>query len=174
MSRWLLNISKDRESTTNSVPALSHPLLKKCVLMFRGNLLCLSLCSLPLVLSLKRAWLFTPSLQLFAHTNEIISVCSNEQRDLFYDLQSKKDASKTWSHKRPVEVKSDFSPWNFIPALRPNHFHMRSHNALQRPNHVTFSKQSYHPPTKQTIFVWQHLIAKPCSLAHIIFSILSS
>jgi len=53
VSRWLLNISKEGDSTASlgnlcqcSVTA------KKCFLMFRGNLLCLSLCPLPLVLSL--------------------------------------------------------------------------------------------------------------------------
>ena len=34
------------------VPGLSHPYSKKCFPMFRGNLLCFSVCPLPLVLSL--------------------------------------------------------------------------------------------------------------------------
>ena len=55
MSRWLLNISKDGGSTTslsNLCQCLVTCTVKKCFPMFGGNLLCFSVCTLPLVLSL--------------------------------------------------------------------------------------------------------------------------
>lgn len=51
MSRQLLNISKDVESTT-SLGNICQSLEWKNILVLRGNLLCLSLWPLPLVLSL--------------------------------------------------------------------------------------------------------------------------
>ncbi|KAK4817104.1 hypothetical protein QYF61_027967 [Mycteria americana] len=55
VSRWLLSGSKDGDSTT-SLGSLCQCLVihtgKKCFLRFRRNLLCFSLCPLPLVLSL--------------------------------------------------------------------------------------------------------------------------
>jgi len=48
------SISKDGDPTTSlgKLPQCSVTLtVKKCFLMFRGNLLCFSLCPLPLVLS---------------------------------------------------------------------------------------------------------------------------
>ena len=55
MSRRLLNLPKDGDSTTslgNLCQCLVTLTAKKCLLMFRANLLCFSLCPLPLVLSL--------------------------------------------------------------------------------------------------------------------------
>ena len=57
-SRWLLSISKDGNSTTplgNLCQCSATLAGKKCFLMFRGNLLCFSLCPLPLVLALGTA-----------------------------------------------------------------------------------------------------------------------
>lgn len=57
MSRWLLSISKDGESTTSLgqlVPVLGHCQSEKVLHMFRGILLCFRVYSLPLLLS---AWL---------------------------------------------------------------------------------------------------------------------
>ena len=54
-SRQLLTLSKDGKSTTSGVNLLQCSVTlreKKCFLMFRGNILCLSLCPVPLVLSL--------------------------------------------------------------------------------------------------------------------------
>ena len=50
MSRWLLSTSK--EANPQPVLVLCHPHTKKCFFMFLWNLLCFSLCLLPLVLSL--------------------------------------------------------------------------------------------------------------------------
>ena len=58
MSRRLLSTSKDGDSTTSlgSLCQCSATLtVTECFLMFRGNLLCVSLCPLPLVLSLGTA-----------------------------------------------------------------------------------------------------------------------
>ena len=55
MSRKLLNISRDGDSTTslcNLCQCLVTLTVTKCFLMFRGNLLCFSLCPLPFYLSL--------------------------------------------------------------------------------------------------------------------------
>ena len=55
MSRWLVNIPKDGDSTTspgNLCQCLVTFTVKKCFLMLRGNFPCFSLCPLPLVLSL--------------------------------------------------------------------------------------------------------------------------
>lgn len=55
MSRWLLNISKEEDSTTsvgNLWKRLVTPSVKKCLLMFRGNLLRFNLWLSPLGLSL--------------------------------------------------------------------------------------------------------------------------
>jgi len=55
-SRWVLNISREGDSTT-SLGSLGQGSIalrgKKFFLMFRRNFLCFSLCPLPLVLSLK-------------------------------------------------------------------------------------------------------------------------
>jgi len=55
MSRWLLKITKDGDSTTslgNWCQCLVPLTVKRCFLMFRENFLCFSLCPFPLVLSL--------------------------------------------------------------------------------------------------------------------------
>ena len=60
MSRWFLNISKDWGSTASLGNLCGYLVpfmwvcgtVKKCFLMFRGNLLCFSLCPLPLILPL--------------------------------------------------------------------------------------------------------------------------
>ncbi|XP_052646855.1 uncharacterized protein LOC128143559 [Harpia harpyja] len=55
VSRQIVTVSKDGDSTTslgNLCQSLVTLTLKKCFLMFRGNLLCFSLCPLPLVLLL--------------------------------------------------------------------------------------------------------------------------
>ena len=57
-SRWVLNISKEGDSTTslgNLCQCSVTFTVKKHFLMFRGNLLGFSLCPLPLVLSIKQA-----------------------------------------------------------------------------------------------------------------------
>ena len=54
MFRWLLSISKDGDSTTclgNLCQCSVTRTVKKCFPMLRGNLLCFSVCPLPLVLS---------------------------------------------------------------------------------------------------------------------------
>ena len=80
MSRWLLDIAKDRDSIVilGSLCQCSVTLtVKKCFLMFRGNLLCFILCPLPHVLSLGITGksldpsIFTPSLQVFMYIGEI-------------------------------------------------------------------------------------------------------
>ena len=78
--RQLLEISKDGDSTA-SLGKLCQCLvtltLKKCFLMFRGNLLCFSLCPLPLVLALGShqkepgSVLFSPSFQVFMYIDKI-------------------------------------------------------------------------------------------------------
>lgn len=76
MSRWLLNTSRDRDSTTSvdnlRLCSVTHTV--RCFLMYRGNLLCFCLCPLPFVLSLGTtekpySILFAPSHQVF------INVC---------------------------------------------------------------------------------------------------
>lgn len=49
-SRWLLNVSKDRDFSCANLRQPVTLTVKMCFLMFRGNLLYFSVCSWPLVL----------------------------------------------------------------------------------------------------------------------------
>ena len=80
MSRQLFNISEDGGSTSsvgNLCRCSVTPAVKECFPIFRWNLLCFTLCPLPLVLSLgttERAWLhpFRTSVQVFIYINKIL------------------------------------------------------------------------------------------------------
>jgi len=85
MSRWLLNVSKNGDCTTspgNLCQCSATLTVRKCFLMLRSIFLCISLRTLPLVLSLGTTHkqlasvLFAPSLQEFVHTDEIPLDCS--------------------------------------------------------------------------------------------------
>lgn len=79
MTKWLLYTSKEVNPTIflgNLSQCLVNLTSKKCFLIFIGNLLCFSLCPLPLILSLgitekSLALSFFHPLQVFTHTNKI-------------------------------------------------------------------------------------------------------
>ena len=85
MSRWLLR----RETSLGNLFQCSIALtVKKYFLMFRGNLLCFSLCPLPLVLSLGTTdkSLAPSSLQVFTYIDDIplsLLFSSLNKRDVF-------------------------------------------------------------------------------------------